>query len=96
MLISPIQLRRDLGGVQYTPTILVVFFSDDRTLRAKYEGLREIQQGMSRYYKRISVYRCVLILCILNDNIMSLYVELVCIQMSLIDYNKNLKLKVPI
>ena len=48
MLIPPVQLRRDLGGVQYTPTILVVFFSDDRTLRAKYEGLREIQQGMSR------------------------------------------------
>ena len=43
-----IQLRRDLGGVQYTPTILIVFFDDDRTLRAKYEGLSEIQQGMRR------------------------------------------------
>lgn len=79
MLISPVQLRRDLGGVQYTPTILVVFFDDDRTLRAKYEGLREIQQGMSRYYKRISVYGCVLILCII---IMPLCEE-VCIQKSL-------------
>ena len=37
--------------MQYTPTILVVFFDDDQTLRAKYEGLREIQQGMSRLNK---------------------------------------------
>ena len=42
----PIQLRRDLGGVQYTPTILIIFYTDDKTYRAKYEGESEVRQGL--------------------------------------------------
>ena len=46
VLTPPIQLRRDLGGVQYTPTILIMFFADDKTFRAKYEGEAEVRQGL--------------------------------------------------
>lgn len=41
---NPIQqLRRDLGGVQSTPTILIVFFNNDGKKIAKIEGADKIQ-----------------------------------------------------
>lgn len=45
-----IQLRQDLGGIQYTPTILIGFYGVRETLkRVKYEGEAEIRQGLNRY-----------------------------------------------
>lgn len=37
------QLREDLGGVEYTPTILVVLFQEDRKRIAKIEGTDKIR-----------------------------------------------------
>ena len=37
------QMRSDLGGVRFTPTILVVFYGDNGISRAKYEGRAEVQ-----------------------------------------------------
>ena len=47
MYMYPLQMRRDLGGVQYTPTFLFVFFSESGTQRAKFEGTAEIQGGLT-------------------------------------------------
>jgi len=41
------QLRDDLGGVQYTPSILILFYDDDGIARAKFEGTEEIRKGMA-------------------------------------------------
>ena len=41
------QVRDDLGGVQYTPTILVLFYDDDGIARAKFEGTEEIRKAMA-------------------------------------------------
>ena len=35
-----------MGGVQYTPTILVIFYDADSVSRAKYEGFDEIMPGI--------------------------------------------------
>lgn len=32
--------------MQYTPTILIVFYAEDKTLRAKFEGEGEVRQGL--------------------------------------------------
>jgi len=40
------QLRDDIGGVQYTPSILILFYDDDGIARAKFEGTEEIRKGM--------------------------------------------------
>lgn len=37
-------MRSDLGGVQFTPTILVVFYGDGSVSRAKFEGVAEIKE----------------------------------------------------
>lgn len=42
------QLRKDLGGVQYCPSILAVFFDDGGKIqRAKYEGEMEIRTAFN-------------------------------------------------
>lgn len=41
-----LQLREDLGGIEYTPTFIFVFFSENGIQRAKYEGTAEIQRGL--------------------------------------------------
>lgn len=41
------ELRRDIGGVQYTPTIVAVFFGSGSVSRAKYEGEAEVRNGIS-------------------------------------------------
>ena len=38
-----LQLRRNLGGVEYTPTILVVLFEEERKKIAKIEGADKIR-----------------------------------------------------
>lgn len=42
-------MRADLGGVQYTPSILMVFYGDDSVSRAKFEGTGEIRNGLATY-----------------------------------------------
>lgn len=42
------QLRKDLGGVQYTPTILIGFYGETLK-RVKYEGEAEIRNGLRKY-----------------------------------------------
>lgn len=42
-------MRAELGGVQFTPTILMVFYGDGGVSRAKFEGMGEIMDGMSTY-----------------------------------------------
>lgn len=37
-------MRSDLGGVKYTPTILIVFYGDGSVARAKFEGNAEIRE----------------------------------------------------
>jgi hypothetical protein len=39
-------LRRDLGGVEYTPTILVVLFEEERKKIAKIEGVDKIRAAI--------------------------------------------------
>ena len=41
-----LQLRRDLGGVEYTPTILVVLFEEERKKIAKIEGVDKIRAAI--------------------------------------------------
>lgn len=41
------QLREDVGGVEYTPTFLVVFFDDDKTTIAQYEGTDAIMGALA-------------------------------------------------
>ena len=41
--VSLLQLRRNLGGVEYTPTILVVLFEEERKKIAKIEGVDKIR-----------------------------------------------------
>ena len=40
-------MRADLGGVQFTPTIMMVFYADDSVARAKFEGTAEISNGLA-------------------------------------------------
>ena len=40
-------MRADLGGVQYTPTILIVFYGEGGVARAKFEGMADIMDGMN-------------------------------------------------
>ena len=49
VIFNTFQLREDLGGVQYVPTFLVVFFGDDGTYRAKYERIQPIREALERY-----------------------------------------------
>lgn len=42
-------MRADLGGVQFTPTILMVFYGDGSVQRAKFEGTKEIGEGLNSY-----------------------------------------------
>ncbi len=45
-----LQLRKEVGGVEYTPTILILFYDVDDTIgRAKFEGLEEIMGAMRMY-----------------------------------------------
>ena len=45
--LSKLQLREDVGGVEYTPTFLVVFFDDDKTTIAQYEGTDAIMGALA-------------------------------------------------
>ena len=48
LTLPPHQLRKDLGGVQYCPTILAIFFDDDEKIsRAKFEGEMEIRRAVN-------------------------------------------------
>ena len=44
-----VQVRQDVGGVTMTPTIVVVFFGEPKTLRVKFEGVNEVLEGMNRF-----------------------------------------------
>ena len=41
-----LQLRESLGGVESTPSWLIVWFGDDKTFIAKFEGNMEIRQAL--------------------------------------------------
>ena len=48
LFIHHAQLRKGVGGVQYTPTVLVVYYADSSKMIAKYEGGGEIMAAVQR------------------------------------------------
>lgn len=51
-LICVIKVRKDIGGVERTPSIVVVYFGKennrDKLFRVKFGGLQEIREGLMR------------------------------------------------
>ena len=47
-----IKVRKDIGGVELTPSIVVVYFGKennrDKLFRVKFGGLQEIKEGLMR------------------------------------------------
>ena len=47
-----IKVRKDIGGVELTPSIVVVYFGKennrDKLFRVKFGGLQEIREGLMR------------------------------------------------
>ena len=48
------KVKKDVGGVTAIPSIIIVYFDEQKTLRVKFEGVEEILEGLKRLVLDVS------------------------------------------